>query len=175
MAIETIAAGVTQAITIVESLRTVAKKVKNAEVSGLLADLSLALSDVKMKLADSQSDNADLKSKIFELNEEIRSLRDRLSDVEAKKSETPSQPWQSSPQKEQIFKLLLAMAQAEGRNFEIHHVANASGVGVSVAEILTSDMDSWGLVYTHYNMMYPTSFSITDEGRRVLFDEGLIK
>jgi hypothetical protein len=55
MAIETIAVGVTQAITIVESLRAIGEKVKNAEVNSLLADLSLALSDIKMKLADSQT------------------------------------------------------------------------------------------------------------------------
>jgi chromosome segregation ATPase len=175
MPIETITAGVTKAISIVETLRKVAKKAKDAEVNELLADLSLALSDVKMKLADSQTENADLKSKIFELNEEINSLRHRLSDVEEKKSKSGSQPWLSSQQKEQIFKILQAMAQAEGQRWKIEAIAAVADVGVSVAELITSDMDSWGLIYTHYNMIYPTSYTLSNDGRRALFDAGLIQ
>lgn len=174
MPIETITAGITQAITIVESLRQVAKKVKDAEVNSLLADLSLALSDVKMKLADSQIENADLKSKIFELDEEINSLRHRLSETESKKIKTPSKPWQGNPKKEQILKILLAMSRIEGQAFEIRHIASTAEVSVSVAEILVSDMDAWNLINTQYNMVYPTTYTIADEGRRLLFDEGLI-
>ena len=149
MPIETIAAGISQAITIVESLRQVAKKVKDAEVNRLLADLSLALSDVKMKLADSQTENANLKSKIFELNEEINSLRKRLTETEAQKNLKPTKPWQNSPQKEQILKVLLSMSQIDGQPFEIEQIAQklkyhvhtlpyrwAAGVDIAIWDII---------------------------------------
>lgn len=176
MPIEPITAGITKAISIVESLRRVAKKVKDADVNELLADLSLALSDVKIKLADSQTENADLKAKIFELNGEIDSLRHGLESVESQKVETSSSAiWKSPKQKEQMLNILKAMSEGEGQEWQIEGVARAGGVGVSVAELLTSDMDKAGMIYSHYNMVSPTMYTIADEGRRLLYNEGLIE
>ncbi len=112
MTIESIADGVTHAITIVESLRKVAIKDKDTEVVDLLADLSRTLSDVRLQLADSKTENADLKSKIFELNEGIIFLRNRLVNVETTKDESHSKQRQASPQREKILKILLYMSQS---------------------------------------------------------------
>ena len=173
MTIESIADGVTHAITIVESLREVATKNKDAEVVDLLSDLSRTLSDVRLQLADSKTENEDLKSKIFELNKGTIFLRNRLINIQTTKDESPSNQWQASPQREKILKMLLYMSQSEEPRLKIRQVADAVDVNVREAKKLTSEMEAWNLIYTHYHMAYPTAYTITDDGRRALIEENL--
>jgi len=60
-----------------QKLREVTKKVEDAEINGVLADLSLSLSDLKTQMADLQGENIKLKEDLKKARE-LKNIRKKL-------------------------------------------------------------------------------------------------
>jgi hypothetical protein len=171
MPIEAVYTSLTTAIDIASKLRDASKRVNDAEIRSILADLSLALSDVKMQLAESRNEAAELKEQLASKEQEIRGLKTQLAEERAVESNTND--WEKSPHYEQMKRVIICLAQIDPQHLEADEIISRTGLNRVHGNLILSDLVDQNMLNVHHQFMEPCTFNLTQLARRYVVDNQL--
>lgn len=127
---------------------------------------------LKERIALANDKYSALETKVKELNEENARLRAEVAELRVRQPAQQAARAQANIDELSERVLVLLSKQPD---ITLNHIARQLNIGEELAALHVEDLEASGLVYGSHSMMQASTYSLDQEGRRLLARKGLLK